>query len=130
MSYSSIGNTTYHYSIKNNKTINYFDRINWGPKLWDILHTFSYNYSMTPTRDEQINASNYLKSLCLLLPCDFCKDHCSEFIRSNPPRIDNRNNLINWVLLFHNNVNRRLHKQTWTRQQLDEKFETGNAFCQ
>ena len=125
MAYSN----TFQYSIKEEKQVNFFDRNEWGPKLWIILHTFSYNYSENPTHEEIVNAKNFFMSICLLLPCDYCKNHCNEFIISNPPRCENRNSLINWVLLFHNNVNRRLHKKPWTRTQLDKIFDTGNAYC-
>lgn len=125
MAYSN----TFQYSIREETQVNLFDRNEWGPKLWIILHTFSYNYSENPTHEEIVNAKNFFVSICSLLPCDYCKNHCNEFIKSNPPRCENRNSLINWVLLFHNNVNRRLHKKTWTRTQLDKIFDTGNAYC-
>ncbi len=131
MAYKSISNhNNIQYVIKQQQQHNFFDRNEWGPRLWTILHTFSYNYSITPTKEEELNATNFFNSICLLLPCDYCKNHCSEFVKSNPPRTENKNKLINWVLLFHNTVNRRLHKKTWTREQLDEKFDTGNAYCQ
>ena len=130
MAYKSISNdTNFQYVIKEDISINFFDKNQWGPRLWTILHTFSYNYSIIPTEEEALNATNFFNSICLLLPCDYCKNHCREFIQTYPPRTENRNNLINWVLLFHNNVNRRLYKQTWTREQLDSKFDTGNAYC-
>lgn len=130
MAYKSISNrTTFQYNIVEDEITNFFDREEWGPKLWDILHTFSYNYSDNPTEEEKLNAKNFFGSISLLLPCDFCKNHCHQFILSNPPIIDTKNNLINWVLLLHNNVNRRLHKKTWTREELDNKFDTGNAYC-
>ena len=108
---------------------NPFDRNEWGPKLWDILHTFSYNYSDTPTYDEQLNARHFFTSICSLLPCDYCKNHCKDFVYSNPPIVDNRNSLIKWGLLFHNSVNIRLHKKTWLRDDLDKIYDNGNAYC-
>tara|TARA_Y100001972_G_C7657723_1_gene331355 strand:- start:702 stop:1097 length:396 start_codon:yes stop_codon:yes gene_type:complete len=124
-----IFNKTFEYNIKDVEIENHFDRNNWGPKLWDILHTFSYNYDENPNIQQKQNAMNFFSSICLLLPCDFCKQHCSSFIFNNPPKINSKNELINWVLLFHNNVNRRLHRNTWTRKQLDNKYNTGNAYC-
>ena len=42
---------------------NAFDKQIWGPKTWDIMHTFSYNYSVDPTLQMKQNAFNFY-TLC------------------------------------------------------------------
>ena len=88
-----IFNKTFEYNIKDVEIENHFDRNNWGPKLWDILHTFSYNYDENPNIQQKQNAMNFFSSICLLLPCDFCKQHCRSFIFNNPPKINFKSNL-------------------------------------
>jgi len=126
-------NTNISFNIENKKEEekekNYFDKNEWGPKMWDIMHIFSYNYDVNPDETTKKNAFNFFNSICLLLPCDYCKNHCYQLIQNNPPEVDDKDKLVNWVLFFHNSVNRRLHKRTWTRTELDKKYDTGNAFC-
>jgi len=108
---------------------NPFDKNIWGPKTWDIMHTFSYNYPAKPDLQTKQNAFNFFSSIGYLLPCSYCQQHCIEYVTYNPPSINSRNELINWVLKFHNTVSENLNKETWTRTRLDRKFETDGAFC-
>lgn len=128
--YTNIDRSEIKFDIITTEKINFFDKNNWGPQLWNIMHLFSYNYDNNPDYITKQNAFNFFTSICLLLPCDYCKNHCYSYIQDNPPKVETKDELINWVLSFHNSVNRRSHKQTWTRQQLDSKYDTGDAFCQ
>jgi hypothetical protein len=110
-------------------SFNPFDKQEWGPKTWDIMHTFSYNYPNSPNLQTKQNAFNFYTSIGHLLPCSYCQEHCINYVTQNPPSINSRNELINWVLQFHNEVSKRLAKETWTRTKLDKKYETDNAFC-
>ena len=132
MSYKSLTtvNKNIEFNIIKTEEKNYFDKNEWGPQMWNIMHIFSYNFDKNPNTMQKNNAFNFYSSICLLLPCDYCKNHCYSYIQNNPPQVDNKNDLINWVLSFHNSANRRLHKDTWSRKQLDKKYDTGNAFCQ
>lgn len=117
--------------VSKNKTteINPFDKNFWGPKAWDILHTFSYAYPDSPNREQKINAFNFYSSIGYLLPCSYCQEHCQQYITQHPPKVDHKNDLINWVLDFHNEVSRSLGKEIWSRNKLDNKFGTDNAYC-
>ena len=94
----------------------------WGPKFWDLMHTFSYKYSNNPTQEEKQEASNFYNSIIKLVPCNICKISAIEYIKNNPVNTNNKNSLINWVLDFHNDINIKLNKVTWTREQLDKKY--------
>tara|TARA_B100000900_G_C20478458_1_gene674424 strand:- start:635 stop:1060 length:426 start_codon:yes stop_codon:yes gene_type:complete len=108
---------------------NPFDKNYWGPKTWDILHSFSYSYPDKPTQQQKLNAFNFYSSIGYLLPCSYCQEHCLDYINKFPPQVDSKNNLVNWVLTFHNEVNINLGKETWSRIRLDNKYNTDNAFC-
>lgn len=108
---------------------NYFNKDVWGPKTWDIMHTFSYNYPENPNLQTKQNAFNFYTSIGHLLPCSYCQEHCVDYVTRNPPSINSRHELIQWVLTFHNEVSKKLNKETWTRTKLDKKYETDNAFC-
>ena len=79
---------------------NAFDKNIWGPKTWDMMHTFSYNYSVDPPLQMKQNAFNFYTSIGWLLPCNYCQDHCLQYVQHNPPNVENRNTLIEWVRNF------------------------------
>lgn len=116
-------------SFQTKPPTNFFDKNIWGPKTWDIMHIFSYNYPESPDLHTKQNAFNFYSSIGHLLPCSYCQQHCVEYVTKNPPSINSRHELIQWVLTFHNEVSKRLNKETWTRTKLDRKYETDNAFC-
>ena len=124
-----IDNYTQSTNFNTNNDFNPFDKNYWGPKAWEIMHIFSYSYPNNPTLTEKQNAFNFYSSIGHLLPCHNCQQHCIQYVTNNPPHINSREELINWVLNFHNEVNIRLNKQIWSRQKLDKKFMTDNAVC-
>tara|TARA_Y100000389_G_C17106475_1_gene338525 strand:+ start:157 stop:555 length:399 start_codon:yes stop_codon:yes gene_type:complete len=107
---------------------NLFDKEIWGPKLWEVMHTFSYAYPIQPNNSEKQSATNFFSSVGHLIPCKHCSQHCIEYTRHHPPQIQNKESLINWVYTFHNEVNKRLGKPHYSKQQLDQKYDNV-AFC-
>ena len=70
----------------------------WGPKLWAQIHRMSLN------RDPP-KFNKFLHSMDI--PCNKCKFHFKEYIRSHPVTKDT----VRWGIDFHNSVNRRLGKK-------------------
>lgn len=70
----------------------------WGPKLWSQIHRMSLN------RDPP-KFKKFLHSMDI--PCNKCKFHFKEYIRSHPVT----NDTVRWAIDFHNSVNRRLGKK-------------------
>ena len=112
-----------------NKSTNPYDKNVWGPDLWNILHVFSYNYPDIPSNIERIHAKNFLTSLAFLIPCSDCKEHYTMHLHKNHPDINSREMFIKWVLTLHNKVNERHSKEKWSRNKLDDKYETDNKYC-
>ena len=108
---------------------NVYDKSIWGPKLWDTMHLFSYNYKEKPSKELMDSAWNFFISMGMLIPCAECQDHYKKFVSRFTPMVNSRDELIEWVLSFHNAVNQRKEKRLWSRQELDQKFETDNKFC-
>ena len=66
--------------------VNPFDKNEWGPKLWEIMHTFSFSYPTQPTQNEKASAINFYTSLGLLIPCKthlLYQDLCNVFHQDN-----------------------------------------------
>ena len=118
-------NTRYTETYKTNP----FDKNEWGPKLWDVMHTFSFSYPINPTNNDKLAARNFFNSIGTLIPCKHCSQHCLEYTQRNQPRVNNKTELIDWVYNFHNAVNQRLGKQFYPKNMLMSKYENV-AFCE
>ena len=119
-------NTNNIYTVTNIN--NLFDKNVWGPKLWEIMHTFSFSYPDTPSLQHKQSAFNFFSSIGLLIPCTNCSMHCKEYIYNNQPNVNSKNDLIMWVFNFHNEVNKRLNKSQYSINDLYNKYDK-SAFC-
>ena len=89
----------------------------WGNATWYIFHTLAFKL-----KDEKASEiPELLKHLCNVchnLPCPDCRQHAKDTLsKSNLKLIKTKQDLINFLLQFHNLVNRRLRKPVLT---LDE----------
>lgn len=119
--------TTHKNNIYTNVN-NMFDKNVWGPKLWEIMHTFSFSYPINPNLQHKQSAYNFYSSISLLIPCENCSSHCKEYIYNNQPKVNSKEELILWVFNFHNEVNKRLNKPIYKLSDLYNKYEK-SAFC-
>lgn len=86
----------------------------WGPKLWFMLHTISFNYPDNPSFDDMKYHQDFFEILVHIIPCATCANHYSEYISKNPPKLSSKKDLIKWTIDLHNNVNQRLGKKIYT----------------
>ena len=84
----------------------------WGPHLWYIMHTISFEYPQKPSEYDKRIYHDFYTSLKDVIPCNDCKKHYREFITRYPisPHLDNRDTLIKWVIQVHNFVNTSIGK--------------------
>lgn len=47
----------------------------WGPALWHVLHTISFNFPVRPTATERKQYHQFIKSLGHVLPCGVCREN-------------------------------------------------------
>lgn len=79
----------------------------WGPHLWIFLHSMSFTYAenrLKATTKEKKHMYNFLESLQYVLPC-LCKYNYKKHFKNNPPRLDTRRDLFEWLIDLHNVVN-------------------------
>lgn len=86
----------------------------WGPHLWYYLHYSSMNYPENPT-PQQINAmKDFLCNLSVTIPCKNCSRHYNKYIQNHRENLQkicsDKNNLINFLIDIHNEVNKRNNK--------------------
>jgi hypothetical protein len=105
------------------------DNSTWGPPLWGILHTAAEKSS--PTRDNKATWIDIFAYLPTVILCTDCKAHYATYISANPysPPSDNasvREYTRTWLWNFHNAVNVRLGKPTYSFESLAGEYGTKN----
>jgi copper chaperone CopZ len=79
----------------------------WGGPAWIFLHSVTFNYPKNPTLKEKDAYRVYFNSLKEVLPCGHCKNNLKKNLKKNPidKALKSRDNLINWLIDIHNQVN-------------------------
>jgi hypothetical protein len=79
----------------------------WGPSGWQLLHliTFSFDLRMKKLYSE------FFSLLEHVLPCKYCRESTSIFIKEIPPVINSSRSIQEWLYRFHNRVNKKLRMQ-------------------
>jgi len=97
----------------------------WGPHLWFVMHTVSFNYPNEPTQNDKQNYFTFFYNLTKIIPCKDCRTHFIEFVKQNPIQnyLINRDKLIEWVMNAHNNVNKLNNKPEWTLEQVFKHYQ-------
>lgn len=107
----------------------------WGPHLWKSLHCISFGYPKRPTPDQKNGYKLFFESLAYVLPCQYCRDSYSYFIKSEPTILtdsvfDNRDNLTMWVYKLHQRVNQKLDVDYGVSfDQVAKKYESFRIKC-
>jgi len=86
----------------------------WGPQLWSVLHSITFNYPIEPSIEVINHHRTFLHSLKNVIPCETCSFELIEYIDSYPPELESKPEFINWMIDLHNNVNRKLDKREYT----------------
>ena len=99
----------------------------WGPFLWGLIHTVTVIDFETVEVQERITKQTIetLKSVATFIPCKSCADHYLEYVNrfvEQDPNINKRMRLFEYMVEFHNQVNRKLNKPEWTMEQAREEW--------
>jgi hypothetical protein len=97
----------------------------WGPHLWMVMHTLSFNYPVNPTTKDRDSYYTFFKSLVEVIPCSSCREHYKTFFYNEPINnsLNTRDSLVLWVLKCHNNVNKLNNKSEWTKEELFDYYK-------
>lgn len=88
----------------------------WGQTLHDALTFVVLAYpEKNPTIDQQENIRKFFKYTFANLPCPMCIAHATRYFKGNPPPVGSQKELHEWLVTFHNSINRRTGKKAdWT----------------
>lgn len=98
----------------------------WGPLTWTTLHCLSYNYPSNPSRETKKKTFYFFNYIIpAVLPCPKCQKHFLKQLRDNPigERLNNRDDLCQWVIDTHNYVNRSNRKKIYSKDEVDRIYE-------
>jgi hypothetical protein len=105
----------------------------WGPPLWHVLHTISFNYPVKPTDEQKKYYYNFYSNLENILPCKFCRDNLKNNLKKTPLNIkvmQSRDTLSRWVYELHETINKMLGKKSnLTYEQVRERYEFFRSRC-
>ena len=108
----------------------------WGPALWHVLHTISFNYPTKPTPQQKRDYKNFFLSWEKVLPCRYCRENfpknckqaglCDEVFK-------NRNSFSKFIYKLHCKVTKGLGKYTSedcdSYKEVKQRYEFFRARC-
>lgn len=105
----------------------------WGPPMWHILHTISFNYPINPTEEDKKHYYKYYKSLKYILPCRYCRENFDKNLKNNKltkATMENRETLSRWVYELHETINKMLLKSSGlTYEDVRDRYEHFRSHC-
>jgi len=94
----------------------------WGPPGWTFLHTVTFQYPENPTDLDKQKYYTFFNSLKNVLPCPNCREHYHENFENIPIRLESREDLIEWLIDIHNEVNKKNNKRIYTYKEVYDKY--------
>jgi hypothetical protein len=105
----------------------------WGPPLWHVLHTMSFNYPVKPTKEQQKYYFDFFNDLKNVLPCKYCRDNYCLNLEKLPITklvLKNRENFSKWLYNLHEEVNNNLGKKSGlTFDEVRDRYEHFRSRC-
>jgi hypothetical protein len=99
----------------------------WGPLFWYTLHNSAIHYPIEASPLVKQRIKNRILAIPYEISCKTCQPHASAYIESIPDSkldsiVSGRDNLFKFYVDFHNSVNVRLGKPTWTYEQAYNQY--------
>lgn len=105
----------------------------WGPSLWHVLHTMSFNYPNEPTQEQKHHYRNFILNLENVLPCKYCRINLKKNFKTLPLKMchmENRDTFSRYIYNLHETVNKMLKKKSGlTYCDVRERYEHFRARC-
>lgn len=98
----------------------------WGYPTWILFHSLAEKVNADKYKLHYEEFWNFIKLICISLPCPYCKNHATKYINSIPlTSINTKEKVINVLYTFHNNVNLRTGKKQENKDIL-AKYKNAN----
>ncbi|KAF2102334.1 mitochondrial FAD-linked sulfhydryl oxidase ERV1 [Rhizodiscina lignyota] len=98
-----------------------------GRSSWNLLHTITANYPVSPSPQQQHDARSFISSFSRLYPCWVCAEDFQQWMKDerNAPRVSSRQEFGRWMCEAHNEVNVKLGKESFNCDRWEERWRTG-----
>lgn len=93
----------------------------WGPATWDFFHTTAYKIKENEFYKLGPQFFNFIVRICYNLPCPTCSEHAKAYIAKlmkNKSFLTKKQEFINALYIFHNEVNKRKTKSLFKYEEL------------
>lgn len=105
----------------------------WGPPLWHVLHTISFNYPVNPTPEQKKHYYKFFSNLRNVLPCRYCRDNLGSNLKKLPLTaevFESRESLSKYIFNLHELVNSMLNKKSGlSYEDVRERYEHFRSRC-
>jgi len=105
----------------------------WGPSMWHVLHTISFNYPVKPSNEQKQHYRDFIISLQHILPCGKCRENFKTNLKQLPllrKHMKNRETFSKYVYNLHELINKMLNKKSGlTYSEVRERYEHFRARC-
>lgn len=105
----------------------------WGPAVWHVLHTISFNYKVNPTKKEKKQYKTFFESLQHVLPCRACRENLKKNLGVTgygDHIYENRESFSRYIFDLHQTVNKMLGKTNdLTYEKVRDTYENFRARC-
>jgi len=95
----------------------------WGTNFHDTMMFLALDLGDSPSPTELKETCSLIRSLAEHVPCPRCKAHAVEYFNQNPLLGSTTDEVVQYLVTFHNSVNARLQKDdTWSVDRALEAF--------
>ena len=102
----------------------------WGPAFWLTIHNGAARYPQRATPLWRSRMKNFILGIPVMVPCEKCSDHATAYLEKHARRLDEvvegRVKLFDFLVEFHNFVNKRLGKAQMSLAEA-QKLYTGKT---
>lgn len=95
----------------------------WGPDTWYVIHVIADSAPDKLTEKDKEDYRRFYESLANVLPCPSCALHYKEFLKQDPPKFDNRVDMLRWTIRAHNHANQATGAPVLTEEDAFNRIE-------
>jgi hypothetical protein len=122
-----LNNNTSQVVAKPSPPVNKPPQMKWGPPTWLYLHTMAEKVKDTSFQQIRKDLFRIIYTICTNLPCPMCSNHAKEYLsKINVESIRTKNDLKQFLFVFHNSVNTRKGLKLFSYLDLDETYSKGD----
>ena len=94
----------------------------WGNSTWYLFHTLAYKLKNEYSSEIKTLYRHFF-NICGNLPCPDCRQHAVYTLnKMNINKVKSREDFINFILHFHNIVNKRLNKKKFSLEEHNKLY--------